>query len=122
MPEGVSSLGRGFAVEGEIRATEHLIIEGSFDGKIFMPDHDVAIGRTGSLNGEVLARKITVLGRATGKLVADRVEISKGATADAQVLTERLVVADGAFFRGRVNPTRADAAFAVFRHERSKRG
>ena len=122
LPEGVSSLGHGFAASGEIRAAEHLIVEGTFDGRIFVPDHDVAIGRRGSQSGELLARRITVLGRATGRLVADRVEIAKGATVEAEILTERLVIADGAIFRGTVNPTRTDAAFAVFRHERSKRG
>ena len=123
LPEGVSSLGHGFEATGEIRAAEHLIVEGVFDGRIFIPDHDVAIARSGKMSGELLARKITVCGRATGRLVADRVEIANGATVvDAQILTERLVIADGAFFRGRVDPTRTDAAFAVFRHERSKRG
>lgn len=122
LPEGISSLGHGIAATGEIRAAEHLIVEGSFDGRIFIPDHDVAIGRRGSQSGELLARKITVLGRASGRLVADRVEIANGATVEAQILTERLVIADGAIFQGTVNPTRTDAAFAVFRHERSKRG
>ena len=123
LPEGVSSLGDGFEATGELRAAEHLIVEGVFDGRIFIPDHDVAIGRSGRVSGELLARHITVRGWATGRLVADRVELAKGATVvDAQILTERLVIADGAFFQGRVNPTRTDAAFAVFRHERSKRG
>ncbi len=121
-PEGVSSLGEGLFASGEIRAAEHLIIEGRFDGKMFMPDHELAVGRRGSLNGEVLARTINVLGRAAGRLVADRVEIANGATVEAEIITERLVLADGGFFKGVVDPTRADAAFAVFRHERSKRG
>ena len=121
LPEGVSSLAQGFVVTGEIRAAEHLIIEGGFDGKVFVPDHEVAIGRRGTLNGEVLASTITVLGRATGRLVADRVEIAGGAEVEAEIVAERLVIADGAFFQGIVDPTRTDAAFAVFRHERSKR-
>ena len=122
LPEGVSSLGSGLVATGEIRATEHLIIEGRVDGKVFVPEHEVAIGRRGRVNGEVLARQINVLGHATGRLVADRVEIAKGARVEAEIITERLVLADGAFFQGVVDPTRADAAFAVFRHERSKRG
>ena len=121
LPEGVSSLGHDLVVTGEIRAGEHLIVEGSLDGRVFVPDHDVAIGRHGTVNGEVLARNITVLGRATGRLVADRVEIAKGATVEAEVVAERIVITDGAFFHGVVDPSRADAAFAVFRHERSKR-
>ena len=121
LPEGVSSLAQGFVVTGTITSAEHLIIEGSVDGQVFVPDHDVAIGRHGQLTGEVLARGITVLGQATGRLVADRVEIADGATVKAEIIAERIVVADGAFFQGVVDPTRTDAAFAVFRHEPSSR-
>ncbi|MYN66713.1 MAG: polymer-forming cytoskeletal protein [Acidobacteria bacterium] len=122
LPEGVSSLGQGLAATGELTAAEHLIIEGSFDGQVFVPDHDVAIGRRGQVSGEILASNITVLGRATGRLIADRVEIADGATVEGEIVTERLVITDGAVFQGVVDPSRADAAFAVFRHERSRRG
>ena len=122
LPEGVSSLAQGLAVAGELRAAEHLIIEGSFDGQVYVPDHDVAIGRRGRVSGEILATNITVLGRASGRLVADRVEIADGATVEGEIVAERLVITDGALFQGVVDPSRADAAFAVIRHERSRRG
>ena len=122
VPEGVSAIARRLHATGEIRAAEHLIIEGGVDGKVFVPDHDVAVARCGTLSGELLARSITVLGRASGRLIGGRVEIANGATVEAEIVTQRLVIADGAFFRGTVDPTRTDAAFAVFRHERSKRG
>ena len=121
LPEGVSSLAQGLAATGEITAREHLIIEGSFDGRVVVPDHDVAIGRRGQVSGEILASNITVLGRASGRLIADRVEIADGATVEGEIVTERLVVMDGGILQGVVDPTRADAAFAVFRHERSRR-
>ena len=120
-PEGVSSIGQAFAAAGELRAAEHVIIEGSFDGRVFIPDHELAVGRRGRLTGEALARRITVLGRASGRLVADRIEIASGAAVEAELVAERLVVADGAFFRGAVDPSPTDAAFAVFEHERGKR-
>ena len=122
LPEGVSSLAQGLVATGEITAAEHLIIEGSFDGQVFVPDHDVAIGRRGQVSGEILASNITVLGRATGRLIADRVEVAEGATVEGEVVAERIVIADGAVFQGVVDPTRTDAAFAVLRHERSRRG
>ena len=109
-PEGVSSLGRGFAAAGELRAAEHLIIEGSFDGLIVVPAHDVAIGRGGSQHGELRAKNVTVLGRAAGRLAAERIEIASGATVEGQLLAGRLVIADGAVFQGTINL--ADAADA----------
>lgn len=108
-PEGVSSLGHGLAAAGEIRAAEHLIIEGSFDGRILNPAHDVAIGRGGSQSGELRARHVTVLGRAAGRLVADRIEIADGATVEGQLLAGRLVIADGAVFQGTINLAETDA-------------
>ena len=120
-PEGVSSLGQAFAAAGELRAAEHVIIEGSFDGRVLLPDHELAVGRRGRLTGEVLARRITVLGRASGRLVADRIEIASGAAVEAELVAERLVIADGAFFRGAADPSRTDAAAAVLEHGRGKR-
>ena len=109
-PEGVSSLGHGLAAAGEIRAAEHLIIEGSFDGRILNPGHDVAIGRGGSQSGELRARHVTVLGRAAGLLVADRIEIAKGATVEGQLRAGRLAIADGAVVQGTINLADADSS------------
>ena len=61
-----------------------------------------------------------MLGRATGRLIADRVEIADGATVEGEIVAERLVITDGAIFQGVVDPTRTDAAFAVFR-QRNRR-
>ena len=108
-PEGVSSLGHGFAASGEIRAAEHLIIEGSFDGRILNPAHDVAIGRGGSQSGELRARHVTVLGRAAGLLVADRIEIANGAAVEGRIVAGRLAIADGAVVQGTINLADADA-------------
>lgn len=108
-PEGVSSLGHGFAAAGEIRAAEHLIIEGSFDGRILNPAHDVAIGRGGSQSGELRARHVTVLGRAAGLLVADRIEIANRATVEGRIVAGRLAIADGAVVQGTINLADADA-------------
>ena len=66
----VTAVGPGIRVKGRLSATEHVIIEGIFEGDIVVPDHGVAIGGAAHLRGDVCARAITVLGRVDGNLTA----------------------------------------------------
>ena len=69
-PANVTAVGPGITVKGRLTATEHVIIEGVFEGHIVIPDHGVAIGGAAHLRGDVCAKAITVLGRVGGNLTA----------------------------------------------------
>lgn len=117
VPEGVTSLGRTIVVKGELVAREHLIIEGRFEGRLSVPDHDLAIGRHAVVTAEIFAGSVTVLGTAKGQLTAtEAVELRPTASVEGEIVSARLAIDEGAYFRGRVDPKRADAAVAVARH------
>jgi cytoskeletal protein CcmA (bactofilin family) len=117
VPEGVTSVGRTLVVRGEIRSDEHLIIEGRVEGRILAPDHGVAIGRHGNVSSEIMARTITVLGTVNGKLTAtERIELMPSGRVEGRLVTSTLIIDEGAFFKGTVDPTLADTVLAVGRH------
>ena len=117
VPEGVTSVGRTLVVRGEIRSDEHLIIEGRVEGRIMAPEHGVAIGRHGTVNSEILARTITVLGTVNGKLTAtERVELMPSGKVEGRIVTPTLIIDEGAFFKGTVDPALAATVLAVSRH------
>ena len=117
VPDGVTSLGRTIVVMGEVRSSEHLIIEGRVEGRILAPDHGVAIGRHGSVNSEVMARTITVLGTVSGKLTAtDRVELLPSGKVEGRIVTPTLIIDEGAYFKGVVDPSLVNTVLAVSRH------
>lgn len=115
---GVTALGPGITVKGTLTANEHLIIEGCFEGELVAPDYGVAISGAASVQGDVCAESITVLGRATGNLTASSlIELRSSSRVTGRVVAPRLSIEDGAVFNGTVDPSKTDAALAVVRHK-----
>ena len=116
-PEGVTSIGRSLLIKGEVRSSEHVIIEGQIEGRVLVPEHGVAIARHGKVGPEVFARTITVLGTAHGKLNAtERVELMPGGKVEGRIVTASLIIDEGAYFTGIVDPSLAETVIAVSRH------
>ena len=114
-PEGVSSLGRTLTIKGELSASEHIIIDGRFEGRIVLPDHGLAIGMHAKVTADVLAKTVTVLGVLTGNLtVSERTHICDTAMVEGQIVSARIALAEGAQFKGAVDTKRV--AVAVARH------
>jgi len=122
VPESVTTIGRTIVVKGEIRSDEHLIIEGRVDGHVLAPKHGVAVGRHGRVTKEILARTITVLGSVQGRLTAtDRVELLASGRVEGRIVTATVILDEGAYFKGTIDPTLTDAALAVSRHRLRQR-
>ena len=110
VPGGVTSIGQTIVIKGDVRADEHLIVEGQVEGRLMVPEH-------GRVSSEMLARTITVLGQADGKLTAtERVELLKSGRVSGRIVTASLIIDEGAVFNGVVDPTLADTVMAVSRH------
>jgi len=115
-PANVTAVGPGIRVKGRLSATEHVIIEGVFEGDIVIPDHGVAIGGAAHLRGDVCARAITVLGRVDGNLTAFAlIELRATAVVTGRLASPYLSIEDGARFHGSVEPTKAAAEVALHR-------
>lgn len=113
----VTSIGAGVRVKGDVTAAEHLIVEGQVDGTIVLPDHGVAVSGSGRVRGEVCARTVTVLGRVDGSITASAlIELRASAIVTGRLAAPLFIMEEGARFRGRVDPAKADAALAVARH------
>ena len=117
VPDGVTSLGRTIVVRGEVRSSEHLIIEGRVEGRILAPEHGLAIGRHATVSSEIMARTITVLGTVNGKLTAtDRIELLPSGKVEGRIVTPTLIIDEGAYFKGVVDPDLINTVLAVSRH------
>ena len=114
--------GRTIKIVGEVHATGELIIEGHVTGPIHCVDGTVEVTATGVIEGDVIARDITVFGRAAGQLIAtDVVDIRAGAVVAGAVIAPRLILNGNATFNGRVDPKRLDAALGVARFQQKQR-
>lgn len=120
--EDVTRFGRTVSIKGEVTASEHLIIEGRFDGQVTVLEHGVAISHDATVTADIVARTVTVLGHATGTFSASElVEIRPSGSVEGRIASPAVAIDEGAYFKGSVDPHRAEAALAVSRHRLQRR-
>ena len=118
----MSIRGSSIVIVGEVRAIGDLTLEGRIDGPVLCEGGAVTITAEAVVNGDVVARDITVLGRASGQLIATEVvDVRVGASVDGAVIAPSLILHEGARLQGRVDPNRLDAALSVARFQSKQR-
>ncbi len=104
-----ATIGRTLVIKGELTAAEALYIDGRIEGKISMPDHRVTIGRNGSVQANINAREVVVMGKVNGNInCTDRVDIRSEGSVTGDVSTIRLSVEDGAVLKGGIEVRSAE--------------
>ena len=100
---GQTFIGPDVVVEGTISGTEPVLIEGNVRGKINLGS-DLHIGTKARVEASVHAKNVTIEGKLNGDVSADeRVELVTTATVDGNIRAPKIIVADGAKFRGSVD-------------------
>jgi cytoskeletal protein CcmA (bactofilin family) len=96
-----ATIGRTLVIKGEISGAEALYVDGRIEGKISLPDHRVTIGRNGSVQANITAREVVVMGKVSGNIeCSDRVDIRSEGSVTGDVSTMRISVEDGAVLKG----------------------
>ena len=106
---GNAVLGKSVMVKGQILSREDLTIDGEVEGTIEMQEHRLTIGPNGKVRASVKAREVIVLGTLHGNVeTGDRIDIRKEAKLVGDLKTARIVIEDGAYFKGNVDIVRAE--------------
>jgi cytoskeletal protein CcmA (bactofilin family) len=101
-----ASIGKSLVIKGEVQGAESLYIEGRVEGTINLSGsaNRVTVGKNGVVIADLNAREIVIMGRVKGNLVAsDRVDIRSDGSLSGNVITHRINIEDGAFFKGNVD-------------------
>jgi cytoskeletal protein CcmA (bactofilin family) len=118
----MSTIGASLRIIGELQADEDIVIAGRIEGEVVCEGSSVVVQRAAEVAGDIIGRDITVHGRVSGRLIATEfVDLASEAVVSGPVMAARFILADGAQFKGRVEPQHADAARRVARFERDKR-
>src|SRR6266404_1610351 len=101
---GIATIGKSLTVKGNIGGTEDLYIDGEVEGSIDLRDNNITVGPNGRVNAGLHARDIVVLGRVKGNVRAvERLEIRKIGSLIGDIITARVVIEDGAYFKGSID-------------------
>lgn len=107
-PEGQSGpsttyIGPNITIDGTLSGGEPVLVEGTVRGKISLQG-DLQIGTKARIEATVHARNVTVEGKVIGDISADdRLELIMTATVDGNIKAPKIIVAEGAKFRGSVD-------------------
>ena len=100
----VGHIGKSVVIRGELTGNEDLYLDGEIEGNIDLRDHKLVIGPNGKIKATITARDIVVHGRVEGNVTAaERVELKNNSTLVGDVSTQRIVIEDGAFFKGAID-------------------
>jgi cytoskeletal protein CcmA (bactofilin family) len=78
------------------------------------PEHKVTLGPHGKVQANIRAREILVLGTLLGNVEAiDKIEIRKEARLTGDIKTARIVIEDGAYFKGSIDIVKPEPAKAA---------
>ncbi len=95
--------GSDVTIDGTITGSEPVVVEGTVRGKINL-NSDLRIGTKAKVEATVHARNVTVEGKVTGDISADdRLELVTSAAVDGNIKAPKIIVAEGAKFRGSVD-------------------
>lgn len=112
MSRGVAAaLGKSVMIKGQIISREDLTIDGEVEGTVELQEHRLTVGPNGKVQAGIKAREIVVLGAIHGNVEAtDKIDIRKDAKLVGDIKTARIVIEDGAYFKGSIDITKAEAA------------
>jgi cytoskeletal protein CcmA (bactofilin family) len=100
---GTARLGGSLHVKGEITGNEDLHIDGSVEGLIQLEDRKLTVGASAKVTADIIAREVVVYGNVKGNLRArDRIEIKKDGSVVGDLTTARIMIEDGAYFKGSI--------------------
>jgi len=109
----VSVLGPSLRFKGDLVADEDLVVQGQIEGSI-LHTRSLTIGAQGRMQGDIKARRITVEGTVDGDLYAlDSVVLRAGAIFRGNVFANKVSVAEGAKFSGRIDMDNAPTVPSV---------
>ena len=100
----------GTRLRGEVTGPTELLIDGEVEGEVRV-EATVTVGAEGAVLGPITAPVVRVAGRVVGNVLAtDRVEVSPTGSLEGDIAAPRIVISEGAFFKGQVAMMKGDKA------------
>ena len=101
---GSATIGKSVKVVGQIFSKEDLYVDGTVEGTVEALENKLTIGPHGTMQAAIKAREVLALGTVQGNVEAsERIEIRKDAKLIGDIRTARIIIEDGAYFKGSID-------------------
>ena len=106
---GGALIGKSVVIKGQLFSREDLTIDGEVEGTVELPEHRLTVGQNGKVLAGITARELVVMGTIHGNVqTSDKLEIRKEAKLVGDIKTARIVIEDGAYFKGNIDIVRTE--------------
>jgi cytoskeletal protein CcmA (bactofilin family) len=100
-----SFIGKSVKIKGEIKSDGEILIEGTVQGKIDAKNH-VVVEKNGKVNADINAVEIIIKGTVNGNVHGSgKVQIVPEGILNGNIVSRRVVLAEGAIFKGSIDMT-----------------
>src|SRR5579872_7138227 len=108
---GSATIGKAVKVVGQIFSKEDLFVDGDLEGTVEALEHRLIIGPHGTVHATVKAREVVAQGTVQGNVEAtEKIEIRKDAKLVGDIRTARIIIEDGAYFKGSIDIVKPEPA------------
>jgi cytoskeletal protein CcmA (bactofilin family) len=98
-----ANIGKSVVIKGELSGSEDLYVDGQVEGSIELHGNRLTIGPNGQVRANVNAKSVIVQGKMDGNIrSSQRTDLRKTAVVSGDIVTERVAIEEGAFFKGKV--------------------
>ena len=110
-PRSTAMIGKSIKINGTITGEENLMVEGTVEGSIELPNNDLTIGEPGKVKADLSAKVVKVEGQVFGDINgSEKVILSKSGIVRGNIVAPRVTLEDGAKFKGSIDMDPADAS------------
>ena len=103
-PAPKAAIGSTIIIKGELSGDEDVVVSGEFEGHIDLPNHSLTVLRGGQVRANVKANMIEIQGEVQGDVDGvDKVLITKTGRMQGNISSPRVVLDDGAIFKGSID-------------------
>jgi cytoskeletal protein CcmA (bactofilin family) len=100
----IAHIGKSVMIKGELSGSEDLYLDGEVEGSIELHDHNLTVGPNGRVKANINAKEVVIQGKVDGSVSgSDRVELRKSGVLVGDIITQRIVIEDGAYFKGGID-------------------
>lgn len=107
-------IGPSIVITGGLTGDEDVMVEGRVEGKIEFKQNSITIGTKGKVKADLYGRVITIEGEVDGNLFAsEQAVVRPSGTVHGNISAPRVVLEDGAKFKGGIDMEARDATAAT---------